>query len=285
MPVLLDFSQIAISNFMTTPGVHKGTIDELLLQHMILNSIRAYKQKFGDKYGDLIICCDSRHYWRKDIFPHYKYKRKEDREKSLIDWTEVYKIVDKMKNDLRENFPYRVMEVHGAEADDVIAILAKHSKTDVMIIGSDKDYIQLHKYEHVAQYSPKSKELVVCDDPTTQLNALIITGDKSDGIPNIRSSSDCFVKGKRQSSITEKNLNSWSKLTDPKQFCDGMEMRDNYTRNKDLIDFDFIPKRIEDAILAEYEAESLRERGNKMKIMDYFAKNKMRNLLQDLNQF
>ena len=49
-----------------------------------------YKSKFGKKYGDIIICCDDKNYWRKQTFPHYKANRKKFREESDYDWNLIF---------------------------------------------------------------------------------------------------------------------------------------------------------------------------------------------------
>ena len=188
-----------------------------------------------------------------------------------------------MKNDLKEFFPYKVIEVYGAEGDDVIATLCKNlpPTEPILIVGSDKDYAQLHKFPNVRQYSSKKKSYIKIDNPIEELNTLVITGDEGDGIPNIKSSSDSFVAGKRQSSIMKSNLEKWKKL-EPQHFCENRTMLENYKRNKELIDFDFIPADLQDNIMKEYQNLP---KGNKTMVMNYFIANKMRNLMEDLNQF
>lgn len=283
MPILIDLSQIAISNLMMSPNIKSGDVDELLIKHMILSSIRGYKKKFGREYGQVVICCDAKHYWRKDIFPHYKASRKNSRKQSKFDWSEVFTAIDNMKAELKTYFPYKVIEVDRAEGDDVIAIIAKNEREKTIIIGGDKDYCQLHVNPVVKQYSPTKKEFVVVDDATHFLNELVISGDTADGIPNIKSDADTFViENKRQSPIAKKDIAVWRTKDDPKQFCQSRAMLENHKRNRELIDFAFIPEDIESNILDEYAKEPL---GDKMKIMQYFIDNKMRMLIKDLDQF
>lgn len=281
MPILIDLSQVAISNLMMSPEIHKGDVDEMLIKHMILNSIRAYKQRFGNEYGQVVVACDSKHYWRKDIFPHYKAHRKAGRKKSKFEWSEVFDCISNIKNELRENFPYKVLEVYGAEGDDIIAVVAKNEMEKTLIIGSDKDYCQLQTRPNIRQYAPTAKKFLDVDNPKEFLNELIISGDKSDGIPNIKSDADTFVTEKRQKPIKKADIGQWKKL-EPKDFCESRKMLENFKRNKVLIDFDFIPEELEKTILAEYGKEAL---GSKEKIMQYFIDNKMRMLIKDLDQF
>lgn len=281
MPILIDLSQVAISNLMMSPNIKTGDVDENLIKHMVLNSIRAYKQKFGKQYGQIVICCDSKHYWRKDIFPHYKAARKAKRESSVIEWKDVFNAITRFKNELKECFPYKVLEIHGAEADDIIAVIAKNETSPTLIIGGDKDYCQLQSKPNVKQYSPTKKKFIDVADPVAFLNELIITGDKADGIPNIKSDSDTFVKNKRQTPIRKSDLASWKKLK-PDQFCENRRMLENHTRNKQLIDFNHIPATLEQEILEYYSQPAL---GSKAKVMQYFMDNRMRMLLRDLDQF
>ena len=282
MAILIDLSQLAISNLMMSPDIKKGDVDEDLIKHMILNSIRVYKQKFGREFGQIVLCCDSKHYWRRDIFPHYKASRKDSRKQSPIDWKEVFASINVFKEELKENFPYKVIEVFGAEGDDVIATIAKNEQGPCIIIGSDKDYCQLLERDNVKQYSPTKKKFVEVENPREFLNELIITGDKGDGIPNIKSDADTFVvEGKRQPPIRKVDLAEWVKTT-PDKFCENRAMLENHTRNQQLIDFNFIPEKLTKEILDEYQKPPL---GNKMKVTDYFIKHRMRMLLRDLDQF
>ena len=284
MAIFIDLSQIAISNYMKAPDVSRKNIDGDLVKHMILNSIRMYKHKYGREYGQIIICCDSpKKYWRKEVFPHYKKGRAKQKADSNTNWDELFEKLNSFKIDLRENFPYKIIEADQAEADDVIAILSVHiSDEKNLIVSSDKDYMQLHSYSHIHQFSPSKKKFVTCDDPNLTLAELIITGDKGDGVPNIRSDGDTFInKNKRQKQISEIEIGQWKKM-EPKRFCESVKMLDNYKRNKQLIDFTEIPDYIKDRILQEYENPVI---GTKQKVMSYFIKNKMRLLLEDLNQF
>ena len=167
--ILIDFTQIAIGGIMV--ALNRGEkLDEDLVRHLILNSLRYYRSKFNEKYGELIICCDSKHYWRRDYFPNYKANRKKERQSTGHDWDVIFECINKIRDELKEHFPYKVLEVYGAEADDIIATLVKqvYDDPDTIIISSDKDFIQLHGF-HVKQYSPVSKKLVNGTDPVTYL--------------------------------------------------------------------------------------------------------------------
>nr|MBC8517465.1 hypothetical protein [Euryarchaeota archaeon] len=240
--ILVDLNQIAISNLMVSINTYNKNqeINEDLLRHMVLNSLRAYKVRFGEEYGDLVICCDARHYWRRDIFPFYKAGRKKDRAASTLDWTLIFETLNKIRDEIKEYFPYIVLDVDRAEADDIIAVLVQHASPfdQKLILSGDKDFMQLQKYNNVDQYAPVQKKFIRTDSPQAFLKEQIIRGDRGDGIPNCLSSDDVLVKGERQKSISKKKLSGWM-ASDPEDWNDPNRLR-GYRRNEQLIDLEFI---------------------------------------------
>ena len=176
-------------------------LDKNLVRHITLNNLRFYRTKFKEEYGELVICCDSRHYWRRDYFPNYKANRKKDREATGQDWDLIFETLNNIRDELKAHFPYKVVDVYGAEADDIIAVLVRERADDKnMIISSDKDFIQLHT-EHVSQYSPVTKKVVNGKEPIAYLREHIIRGDTVVMVvPNILSPDDTFTE-KRQKPI------------------------------------------------------------------------------------
>lgn len=261
-------------------------LDENLVRHMVLNSLRNYRKKFGEEYGELVLCYDSKFYWRKQEFPFYKQNRKKDRENSSHDWNAIFECLNKIRDEIRNNFPYVVMDVYGAEADDIISVLIKNNsdKDDpekVLIMSGDKDFLQLGKYSFVSQYNPVQKKYITLDNPKEFLMEHIIKGDRSDGIPNFLSDDDTFVSGKRQKPINKKNLVKWISL-DPESFCTDVQLK-NYERNKKLIDLSCIPDEIQRQIVEEFNRlNSTVKRGV---TVDYFVKNKLTTLLNDIEDF
>ena len=275
--IIIDMNQIMISNLMAQ--LKSDRLNEKLVRHMVLNSLRAYEQKYGEKYGEMVLAYDSKQYWRKTYFPYYKQNRKKDREKSQHDWSAIFDVLNKIRDEIREFFPYKVVEVLGAEADDVISTLCKNKgpKELILILSGDKDFIQLHKYPGVHQYNPITKKNMGFDNPHVFIREHIIKGDKSDGIPNFLSPDDCFVKGERQKPISQKNLARWVEM-DPASFCNTDVQLANYHRNRKLIDFDYVPEEIEQQILDEYN--SLNISGKKVPL-EYFQKHQLNDLMQD----
>ena len=275
--IIIDMNQIMISNLMAQ--LKSDKLNESLVRHMVLTSLKLYGQKYGEKYGEMVLAYDSKQYWRKTYFPYYKQNRKKDREKSQHDWSAIFDVLNKIRDEIREFFPYKVVEVLGAEADDVISTLCKNKgpKEQILILSGDKDFIQLHKYPGVHQFNPVTKKNMGFDNPHAFIREHIIKGDKSDGIPNFLSPDDCFVKGERQKPISQKNLAKWVEM-DPAAFCNTDVQLANYHRNRKLIDFDYVPEEIEQQILDEYN--SLNISGKKVPL-EYFQKHQLNDLMQD----
>lgn len=275
--IIIDMNQIMISNLMAQ--LKNDKLNESLVRHMVLTSLKSYEQKYGEKYGEMVLAYDSKQYWRKTYFPYYKQNRKKDREKSQHDWSAIFDVLNKIRDEIREYFPYKVVEVLGAEADDVISTLCKNKgpKELILILSGDKDFIQLHKYPGVYQYNPITKKSLGFDNPHAFIKEHIIKGDKSDGIPNFLSPDDCFVKGERQKPISQKNLAKWVDM-DPAAFCKNEMQLANYHRNRKLIDFDYVPEEIEQQILDEFN--SLNISGKKVPL-EYFQKHQLNDLMQD----
>jgi 5'-3' exonuclease len=281
--IIFDYNQVAISSLMEQIGSSKKPVEEDLVRHMILNVIRTYVKKFKEKYGpEVIIACDNKNYWRREIFPEYKASRKKTRDASGHDWTSIFEVLGKIKQELKDHSPYKVIDVDTCEADDIIAVLTmKNSSTqNVMILSSDKDFSQLQKYPNVDQYSPILKKHIKEHFPSVQLKQLIIRGDKGDGIPNILSKDDVFVTGGRQKPITEAKIINWLNQ-EPKEFCNE-EMLRNYSRNEMLIDLSKIPENLINQILEKYDVAKGK---SKNEFMNYMIKNKLKNLLEVIDEF
>ena len=247
---------------------------------MILSSLLMYKQKFGSEYGELVICCDSPKSWRKDVFPFYKANRKSYRENSDFDWKKIFLILNKIRNELRESFPYRVIEVDGAEADDIIGQFSLNAKQPVLILSSDKDFIQLQSNPNVKQYSIIQKKYLNGINPDTYLKEHIIKGDRGDGIPNILSDDDTFVSEKRQNKLQKIKIESWIQM-DPQEFCNDRMYR-NYCRNEQLVSLHKTPSDIIDKIVDLYK--NYKDNG-RSKLFNYFVKHKLKNLMEHIQEF
>ena len=281
MPILVDFNQVAISNLMINLKMnHLDTVEEDMLRHMILNSLRFNRNKFTEEFGELIICCDGRNTWRRDVFPYYKRNRKESRAASGYDWNHIFETLNKIKSEIDEHFPYKVVHLDRAEADDVIAVLAKQWTRDdkVLILSGDKDFMQLQKYDNVKQYSPVQKKYLRVDNPQEFLFEHIVRGDTGDGIPNCLSKDSTFVSGDRQTPITKKRLTEWMQ----KGKVDYKNGDVGFDRNQRLIDFDYIPEDLAKDIVRVFEDAPAGDRRN---LFPYFVDKRLSKLMEHITEF
>lgn len=292
--IVVDFNQTAISNLMAELGGRNDIeIEVPLLRHMILNSIRGYKQKFGQKYGELVIACDNQTYWRRKEFQYYKAGRKKAREDSGFDWKLIFEALTQIRDEIQEYFPYKVINVDGAEADDVIAVLAEWSQNNdtssilfdepkpFLIVSGDHDFIQLQKWNNITQFSPIQKKFVKPEiSPEKYAFEHIIKGDKGDGVPNVLSADDSIVNGIRQKPIMQKKLDEWYK--DPDLMPADADFKANYNRNKKLVSFDNIPSEIKTSIINSYTEQPEKD---KSRLLNFFIQNKMKNMMELIEEF
>lgn len=293
--IIVDYSQTIISVLMAEIGNKQDVeVDLNLLRHIAINNILSYKKKFGREYGDIVLACDSKKYWRKGVFPYYKANRKKARENSGLDWSNIFDSINTIKTELKTFFPYKVIEVEGAEADDVIATLVSWlNENDIkegtivpepnptLVLSGDHDFIQLQRFKHVKQYSPVQKKFVKPDTtPERYVLEHIFRGDKGDGIPNILTADDAIVNGERQKPVSSKKIEEWT--DNPSSMPTDENFKRNFDRNKLLVDFSCIPRDLQDQILKEYvNYQSL----DKSKLLNYFIEHKLKLMIEHLSEF
>ena len=283
--ILVDLNQVMISNMMVQIGNHKNMqIDENMLRHMILNTLRANRKKFSSEFGELVICCDDKNYWRRSQYPYYKANRKKARTESELDWSAIFTALNKIRDEIKTFFPYRVIQIETAEADDIIGTIVHNEGVElnngaeqILVLSGDKDYIQLHKYANVKQYDPTRKRWITHSSPEKYLYEHIIKGDTGDGVPNILSPDNCLVVGERQRPITKKRLEGWQDINTMTE-----EVKRNYMRNKSLIDLEQVPDYIKEQVLTEWNSENTNDRSQ---LLNYFIKNKLKNLMEAISEF
>jgi len=288
--ILLDYSQVCVAAILAfSKDLRKDASSDKkdLIRHVALSSIKSYKKKYGKEFGEMVIACDSRSYWRKEYFPNYKGMRKKAREESDLDWQVIFDTLSEIRDDLKEHFPYKVLAVDKCEADDIIAVLAQSTQDfgkhePVMIVSSDKDFKQLHQYDNVKQFSPMLKKQIVVNKKELKewLIEHIVKGDTGDGIPNILSNDDVFMKGERQKPVSSKRLSEF--FENGFTGCKTDEERRNWQRNITLVDFNYIPDNVKDSVMTSFEEQP---KGDKNSIMNYLIKNKCRLLLDELEDF
>ena len=286
--ILVDMSQISLASMMMHLNMNKTTKpDENMVRHMILNSLRMYRSRFKQEFGELVLCFDSRHYWRRDHFPNYKAGRKKSRESSNLDWDAIFGCLNEIKQELKDYFPYKHIEVYGAEADDIIAALCLELEYDngkTLILSGDKDFIQLHRFTNVSQYSPITKKMINGFDPYHYLDEHILKGDTSDGVPNVLSPDNTFVDGLRQKPLGKKKIAEWTgEVLIPVEMAipDG-EVKRNFQRNQQLIDLSKAPEEIFLSCIREYQNAP---DGDRSKLLNYFTKKRLKNLTESIGEF
>ena len=278
--IIVDINQIMISNLMVQiNGRNAVEMNEDFVRHMILNSLRGHNKKFRKEYGQMVIACDSSNVWRKQVFPNYKAGRKANRAKSEHDWEFIFDVLAKIKQEIKDFLPYKVIAVESAEADDIIATLCKRTNEKVLILSGDKDFIQLHN-DRIKQYNPVLNKFVgKGENPIIYIREHILKGDRSDGIPNILSDDNVFIEGRRQTPLSKKKIEGWLNEVLP-TFTE--EQEKNYLRNRQLIDLSFVPEWLEQNINREFNDVKVATRD---KILGYFINKKLKTLIESIDEF
>jgi hypothetical protein len=229
------------------------------LRNMVLYSIKKNYIRFKGRYGKFVIACDDKDSWRKEIFPYYKANRKKSRDTSSYDWKEIYQYMTDLREEIQENFSFPVIRIEKCEADDIIGELVRnfHVKEPMMILSADKDYKQLHVSDNVQQYDSIRTKFIECNNPKITLKSQIISGDASDGIPNVLSEDNCLVVGKRQKSIYQKKKEQWI-YQKPEDFLDSDQIR-YYNRNRSMIDLSLTPDNLKKNIMDKYHEETTKQ--------------------------
>ena len=298
MTVLVDFSQVALGACMQFQNDLKtGSDDKIvsLIRHVVLSSLLSTKKKFSQKYGDLVICCDGKDYWRKQVFPFYKASRSKNREKSDMNWKLIFDTLSSLRDDLADNFPYKVIHVNTSEADDIIGVLVSYLQGNeltqvgleeepqkILILSSDQDNFQLHRFRNVSQWSPNQKKFVKPDGAHEALIEKICTGDTGDGIPNIMSDDDVFVdENKRQKPFKKARLEEFYRFGI--DACKTDVERRNFQRNQALVSYEHIPQDLREKIITTYTTQEVK--GSRQKIMQYLIKHRCKNLMDHIEEF
>lgn len=285
--ILVDYSGIAIATLFAQ-GSNPRNLEEGLIRHQILNTLRAYNVKFRKEYGQMILACDGGNTWRKQYFPEYKASRKTSREESPVDWQEFYRILNLVRDEIGEHIPFQVIHVQGCEADDVIAVLAETTQEfgcgdKVMIVSSDKDFLQLQKYSNVKQFSPMKGKLLVSEDPIRELREKILRGDSGDGIPNVLSGDKVFItEGARQTPVTAKKIDNWLSNYEHLQEQMTPEIYRNFIRNQNLIHLDQIPQEVQKTIIDNFKTVTP---ASKSKVLNYLVSKRCAMLVQSASEF
>lgn len=282
--ILVDFSGLIIAGAMTQK---KPVVDEGMLRHNCINTLLSVKKRFGAKYGEMVICCDSNNYWRKDIYPHYKGNRVESKEESTFDWKLFYTYLEKIKAEIKEVFPYRLLEINRLEADDIIGTLALTAKEDTVIYSRDQDFIQCLSNPRVKLWLANEKKLYEKLKPYEaewHLFEKVCQGDRGDFIPNIFSNITDLELGIKQKSCTAKNVELLYKSDTDPLWTETLKKR--FEENSKLISLKLVPDNYKEQIKEAFELPVIGSRG---KIFGYLTNKKLNALgghfISDLGSF
>lgn len=311
--IIVDFNQIVIGNFMAlskapkfnrrgvgfTNNAYSGPVNVDMARHIVLNTLRDIRSRHKKSYGELVISCDGRNYWRKKEFPFYKGLRAAGREaiaKSQdIDWSVLFDALNTIRDELRAEFPYKVLCIDTAESDDIIASIIKYKQANeltqtgfdaepepILIVSSDHDFRQLQVYSNVRQWSPSTKKLIEEKNPTRYLKEHILRGDAGDGVPNVLSVDKSFIDKIRQKQLRQDKVDEWIKYDKPEDFLTPEQVK-NYNRNRTLCDLvHCVPADLEACIIEEYKKPA---QGARRNLLMYFAKHRMKNLMSSISDF
>jgi hypothetical protein len=285
MAILIDYNQVILASLFASIGNHTDVAaDENIIRHMFLNSLRSNRKKFTEEYGEIVICADGKNTWRREAYPYYKANRKKSRDESGLDWTALFEIMNNIRDELREHFPYKVIHIDHCEADDIIGAIIEEHGTELnigsekfLVLSGDKDYIQLQRFANVDQYDPIRKRWIRNDNPQQYLQEHIIKGDTGDGVPNILSPDNCLAVGERQRPITKKRLEALADVDSMDE-----ETKRRYYRNKMMIDLSEIPQSYKDKIHEEFNKD---KSVGREQLFNYFVAKKLKHLITDIQDF
>ena len=282
--IIVDYSGIALASI-----IINKTFDEQMIRHMILNSLRMYHKRYRDEFGEMVLAVDAANNWRRSVFPQYKASRKKNRQESTFDWNEAFRLLNLVREEIAENFPYKVIKVDKCEADDVIGTIVANKSTiqfnveKIMIVSSDRDFLQLQRFPNVKQFSPLLKKELKEDNARYYLFNHIIRGDKGDGVPNILSNDDTFVEGFRQTPMSQKKVDGIIEDLEQGELLYAASWYRNYLRNERLIALSETPQELKNEIINTYEKQD--PWSNKSKVLPYLIAKRCNNLIESVQEF
>lgn len=279
--LLVDASNLFYSTAQDFFGNTKEKMTMDSVRFVLTNRLAEVSREMRKFGKNRVLAFDDRQYWRRSFFPHYKAARVEQREKSKFDWDAFFGFYGIYKEELRESFPFKSIQVEGAEADDVMAVLGPRVAVgeEVCIWSSDTDNLQIQNFDpRIKQFSYIKRKMITPASEKYNLFDHVVRGDAGDGIPNIYSTDDHFVKPdkKRQKSIMATDVAEWQRhASEPEKFC-SESMLARYKQNRTLIDYRYIPDDIATAIVDAYESTPVPQG----KIFDYMVRHKLTRIMQ-----
>jgi 5'-3' exonuclease len=280
MLLLIDFNNLVFRTlFAKDVEIHSESPLLQLWKIMVFDSVyNAFT--YNDKIDEIVLAIDAKRQWRKAYYPRYKENRKKNRDKSGLDWTFLFKVINQYIADIKHHMPFKVMQVRSAEADDIIGTLVLNLKTNCVITSNDEDYKQLISPK-VKLWNPSKRKYVKCDDPKKFLTMKCLMGQSKDDIPNVKTPNDWG----QTAETFDKRKPGLGPVTAEKIIAEGVDdwleendLKDRFKRNRILIDFEKIPHTIQDRTLDQYYDYNFPPPENMYK---FFEKFEMRNYLEN----
>lgn len=244
MATLVDLQPLMIVSYVTIPDEEKAYSR---FRNNFFDRLFGNILDFTKQYGAIVLCAEGGRNWRKDIYPEYKANRHKVQrsEKEQKDHDQMLEWFNTLTNEIITNKVFRVLKVDGAEADDIIGLLAYNASVPTLIVSSDKDFQQCQVNPHVKQWGTVKREFIKCEDPKDFLIEHIVRGDSTDNIPNIRKPlyKEGVPKDTTRLAVTKKFLAEF------KQGLNYEKHAERYVENKKLIDLNEIPSNIKGAII------------------------------------
>lgn len=299
--IISDFSKVAYASVhVFEDDIKKSDPQaiENLLRHVTINSFTALKKRFGSEYGELIIATDGSKNFRRDIYPNYKANRAAARAKSDLPWNIIFDVINRLKEEAHESWPWVVIGSDRAEADDVMGVLvvdvANQNITSsgvldddepeaVLLDTRDTDMFQIH-YPNVKQWDSRERKFIRLPSGTTKesfLKELIIRGDSGDGVENIFTPLNTLVTpGVRQTACIAKRLDPVMAYDNIFDYDLDPVIKERIRINHQLVSFDGIPLDIRDEIVSKYRNRTINK---KMKMLQYLQKHRCTRLIEEIN--
>lgn len=278
--ILIDFNNLAFRYFFIKEvAVYTPQPDFAIWRYMILEVIQ--KWLYLEKgINEVVIAVDDKNPWRKSYFSRYKESRKKKRDKQEVDWQALYGAIDSLAGDLKHYMPYKVLKVRGAEADDIIAILALESRGESIVISNDEDYLQLCS-SAIRIWNPQKKKYTDCEDTEDFVIRKSLTGQSKDDIFNVKTPNNWgqtdATRGKRKPGFGPKSCDKVMKEGYEK-WLEKEDLEENFKRNRVLMDFNYIPHTMCDRIMTAYKRATFPPPQN---IYKFFKHYNMRGFLDD----
>jgi len=195
-------------------------------KYLLFNSLQAVKNKIK---GEVILAIDSKNNWRKDFYSEYKLNRVKSKDDSDINFDEFFVENDKVIETIKSTFPFKVLKVEKAEADDIAGTIALKygNNRPITMVTSDHDWSQVLSWSETKMWDPMKKVFVSLTDYEkeiietdfgnmsrfTIIHSLI--GDKGDNVPGITNNTkftDDFILHLKKNGISTTDVKEFNSL-------------------------------------------------------------------------